>query len=468
MKNNQDKYIEDICTGFQLKKGKAYCCAFPPIDVINIVYNIYYLFSKKNTKHNVFIVVDCYNTRKKIIDYFTTKNITKENGYNYTILSADYIKTKYIYRYDLIITVGVNDDSNIIRSLSYHTKFMLAIITKTSISSNFINDIRNILPEIRSKISENNIRNDNIYSPVEIYEHAIYLNEDDKKLYDKYTEYITTSISIFGDFDSIEKARIGDARINLSANEVRDMIARNNGWHSSLDTTQEFNKQIDDIYNPNALFERANTVYNIMRQRRKLIIDNKEKLPTILKICYENRDKRILIVSKGGEFASQITEYINSISVENSLACEDYHDAIESAPMLDDTGKDYIRYKNGDKKGEIKKFGSQALSNYNLALFNSNAINCLSIKSASDIKLKTAIDLIIFTSPFCDNIIDFKKRFSHVEFNNNPNIIHLIYCYATQESEKLYSKTNNSLFRVIDDNKEKNIVYNEDNNEIIL
>lgn len=467
MKTNLDKFIEDICTGFQEKHGRAFCYAFPPIDIVKLVYNIYTLFAKKNPKEQIFIVVDCYNTRKKIVDYFISKNLTYANGYDYKVLSADYIKAKYIYRYKLIISVGVNDDINTIKTLSFHSKFILSILTKNIMDHEFITELRSFLPEITSTISENDIKNDNIHSPVEIYQLAIELNEDDKNLYDKYTEYITISLQIFGDFDTIEKARIGDARINLSSSEVRDTIAKNNGWSTTLDTMIPFNKQIDDIYNPNALYERANNVYNIMRQRRDLVCNNKEKLATITRICYENKNKRILIVSKSGEFALEVTKYINSVSTEeDSLSCLDYHNHIESTAMLTDDGKDYIRYKTGKQKGEIKIFGAQAISNYNLALFNANAVNCLSIKNASDQKLKTAIDLIIYTSPICDDIIDFKKRFTNVTFTTVPNKVYVVYCDNTLENDKLYSNKRNNLFTVVEDN-EKDVVYNENTNDII-
>lgn len=462
MKNNLDKYIEDITTGFQIKHGKASCYAFPPIDFAKLVYSIYFLFAQKNPKEHVFIVVDCYNTRKKIIDYLNSKDMTLNNGYSYKVLSADFIKNKYQYNYKLIITVGVNDDIDILSTLNSHSKFMLSILTENNMNNDFNTKLREILPLISSTVSESNVRDDSVYSPVEVHEYSTYMLADDMDMYKKYTEYITTSLQIFGDFDTIEKARKGDPRINLSSSEVRDTIARNNGWSTTLDMSLDFNKSIDEIYNPNALFERANNAYNIMRQRRKLVSDNKVKLNVIRKIINNNSNKKILIVSKSGEFAAQVTKHIN---IED-IICGDYHDAIESTAMLNDAGDDYIRYKSGAKKGEVKEFGSQSLSNYNLALFNNGNINCLSIKNASDIKLKTAIDLIIFTSPLCDDIIDFKKRFKGVEFTNIPTIVYVVYCDGTIENDKLYSNKKSKLFTIIEEDK-KDVQYDENTNDII-
>lgn len=461
-KTNLEKYIEDICVEFQMKKGKASCYALSNIPVEQLVYNIYFLFAKKNPKVSIFIVVDGYNTRKKIIDYLNSKDCTLDNGYSYKVLSADFIKDKYQYNYKLIITVGINDDIEILRTLNSHATFMLSIFTKDNLDHDFKYNIRKFLPKITSSITESNINEDRVFSPVEVHQCAAYMLTDDMEQYVKATEYITTSIAIFGDFDTIEKARIGDARINLSSADVRDMIARNNGWSVNLDMTSEFNKSVDEIYNPNALLERANCVYNIMRERRNLVANNHCKLDIIKRIVKSHPDKKILIVSKKGEFASTITNYLNT---EESI-CIDYHNEIPSSPMLDNTGTDYIRYKSGSNKGKVKMFGEQAISTYNLGLYNLNVYSCLSIKSSSNVKLKTAIDLVIFTSPLCDDIIDFKKRFKDVVFNSVPNTIYVVYCDNTLEYDRLYDKKPNNLFTIVEET-EKDIVYDENSNDII-
>lgn len=461
-KTNLEKYIEDICVEFQMKKGKASCYAMSSIPFEQIVYNVYALFVKKNPRVSVFIVVDGYNTRKKIIDYLNSKDCTVENGYSYKVLSADYIKDKYQYNYKLIITVGVNDDIEILRTLNSHATFMLSIFTKDNLDHDFKYNVRQFLPKIVSSVNERNINDDRVYSPVEIHQCAAYMLAEDVEQYVKATEYINNSISIFGSFDAIEKARVGDINNNISSAAVRDMIARNNGWSIELDMTSDFNKRVDEVYNPNSLLERANCVYTIMRERRNLVANNNCKLDVVKRIVKANPDKKILIVSKKGEFASTIADHLNT---EGSV-CIDYHNELQSRPIMNDEGTDYIRYKSGENKGKIKMFGEKAISTYHLGLFNLNAYSCLSIKSSSNPKLKTAIDLVIFTSPLCDDIIDFKKRFADVTFNTMPNIVYLIYCDGTIESDKLYDKKNNNLFTIVDET-EKDVVYNENTNDII-
>lgn len=458
------KYIDDICKGFQDNRGKACCYVYPPLDYKQLVKTIYHKFTEKRHGTPILIVVDNYAMRSALVNYFNEHGITEENGYKYKFLSASFINTKYRYTYVLTITIGLNSDIEILEHLHRNSKFMLSILTENEMNNDFNTRLRNILPLVKSTISESALREDLVCSPVEGHPFAVDLNETDKAEYDKCCEYISTTVKIFGDFSTIEKARIGDIKLGLSSAQVREMIANNNGWNTNLDTSLIFNKQIDEIYNPAALYERACCAYNIMALRRNLVTDSVCKLNKIMQIINDNPDKKILIVSKRGEFAASISKYLN----QNGIKCGDYHDAIEPSPMLNDDSTDYIRYKSGEKKGEIKTFASQALSNYYLSLFNLNAIKCLSIKNSSDPKLKTAVDLVIFTSPLCDDIISFKQRFAKVEFTSIPNQLYIVYCRDTIESDKLDNHLNKSIVRVVEEENVNFMTIDENSGDIIL
>ena len=222
-------------------------------------------------------------------------------------------------------------------------------------------------------------------------------------------------------------------------------------------------KQIDDIYNPNILFERACTFYTIAKQRRDLVCDNDAKLEVIKNICLDNKDKKILIISKRGEYAAKITKYLN----ENSdIKCGDYHDCIEDAIAIDDMGMP-ILVKSGVNKGKPRVVGAQAQSSLNERRFNAGYINALSIKSASNIKLKIACDMVIFTSPLCDSIINVKKRFTNISFDNILTKTYMLYCIGTLENNKLNNEKENAIISVIDET-ENNVIYDENSGDIIL
>lgn len=459
---NKDKLINRIIEGFQHNKGKASCYCFTPEVIPEIVYNIISRIISKRTNATIFIGVDCYNTRSNIMNYLKQKldmNIVS----HIKCLSIDYIKPYYHYKHTINFIIGINDTINIIHRLCEDSKFTFCAFTKNIMDANFINDVRNILPSIDTADLDSAIQLDNIYSPVEEHRYGVDLSDSDKELYDKYTDYINTSISIFGELANIEKCKKGDEKTGVSAVDFRNKLAYNNGWREDLDTVIPFMKQIDEIYNPNVLYERACNFYNIAKQRRDLVCDNDAKLEIIKDICIDNKDKKILIISKRGEFAAKVTKYINAYT---DLKCGDYHDCIDDAMAVDDNNVP-ILIKSGVNKGKVKIVGAQAQSSINERRFNDNIINILSIKTSSNVKLKIACDIVIFTSPFCDNIIEVRKRFRNVVFNNINTKTYRIYCNSTIENAKLNTERENPIITIVDET-ENNIFSDENLVEIIL
>lgn len=464
MKSNLNKYVEEVIKGFQQNRGKASVYCFPPIDFAEVVFNVILQFYNRSPGCQVFVAVDSYNTRKAILARIEKHKATDPNIFNVKILSADYIKESYKYDYRLIITVGVNDNLKLLQLLNKDSKFMLSILTKNIMDTDFITNVRYILPNIETTVSENSIRTDNIYSPVEEYRLGIDLSEDDYTLYQKYNEYINTSISVFGELDNIQKCKYGDPKLNISSAEFRDSLAKENGWNNQLDTTVAWNKQIDDVYNPNVLYERAHNFFNITRQRRDLVTDNVAKLELIRALCSDNYKKKILIVSKRGEFAAEITKYMNT---HGTLECGDYHDCINNAVLIDDASGLPVLIKSGKDKGTPKMIGSQAISTLNMKRFNTGSINVLSIKNSSNVKLQIAVDMVIFTSPFVDDIISFKTRYSDVVFRNQITTLYKVYCRGTIEANQLTKQKESPLITVIDDTDDS-IGYSETNDSIII
>lgn len=463
MKTGKDKLIDRIVNGFQSNRGKASCYCFTKEIIPELLYNIITRLISKTPQASVFIVVDCYNTRKSIIDYLNTNNVNEANGYNIKCLSVDFVKPQYHYSYVLTITIGINKDYTIIKKLQEESKFTLCVLTENIMDNNFIINVRNILPCIDTADLDITIRHNNIYSPVEEHRYSVELSTNDREAYNKYTDYITTSVSIFGDLSNIEKCKKGDEKLGISAADFRNTIAKENGWNENLDTTVPFMKQIDDIYNPNILFERACTFYTIAKQRRDLVCDNTSKLETIKNICLENKDKQILIISKRGEYAAKITKYLN----ENNILCGDYHDCIDDAIAVNDITGEPILVKSGSKKGKPRVLGWQAQSSANERAFNAHLINVLSIKSSSNPKLKIACDIVIFTTPLCDSIIDVKKRFTNIVFTSIPTKTYMLYCMATIEQNKLIKNKENNLITVINET-ENNVQYDENSGDVIL
>lgn len=438
--NDREKIINRIITHFQANRGKS-CTYCKNMDIIlNIVTSVIKNLNNKQKDKSIAIIVNDYNNRMQILNEIKQEII--ENEYNIRCITKDYTNPKYKFDYNFVFIIGIQD-IDYIRIFEKKSKFTLCIFTEET----DFDSIADILPYI--DLSKYNIGNNiiNVDSPIEEYRYEVELTTDEYELYNKYNDYITKCMSIFeNDDNAIEKCKRGDIENNISAAQYREQLAVKCGWSPNLDTTIDYMKDIDDAFNPNAILESANNVFNISRERKNLVMNNKSKLNIILNICEENNGKKILIVSKNAEFAHEITKYINKNSV---FECRDYHDCIEDAESFDDNGKLKV-YKSGPNKGQPRILKAKAQCTNNEKLYNKNVINILSLKCASDVSLNVECDIIIFTSPYCDNIFKFNKRFNNVKFISNPIKTYKLYTLNTIEQRELCDTNYNGKIDIIE------------------
>lgn len=454
-----EKYITEIMDSFRKVKGRGSCyCLYPLNPYFLIAQCIISYFEKHDDEKTVLVVVDSYNARKGIDEAISQLSDKK---YNFKVISYTYIKMQYHYVYDFIILCNVENNYNLINKLYNESKFTLCIFTKNITDNEFIINVRKILPNLECTVNPSDARADNIYSPVEEYLMGVSLTDEDFDKYKEYSDFIAQSMKIFNDFSTLDKCRVGIPALNVSSIEFRYQIALQNGWREDLDTTIPVIKSIDDVYNPNALYDRACVTYNIINERKTLLLNNKNKLDKILEICNKYPDKRILIVSKQGQFAADITNYLN----EHNISCVDYHDTIEDTIVSNEYGET-ILYKSGANKGKPRIFKAQAVSSINELMFNKKFINCISIKYSSNDKLNIPIDIVIITDSLNGNIIDIKSRFSYIKFKTNPTIVYRLFNYDTVEEKELNHYVPDNNITVI--KEEKKVTYDEKNGNIIL
>lgn len=460
--NIYDKYINNILLGFNKYKGNAFTYIKKPINTFPIIITIIEKFLSKNNDRKVLLIFGEIDEFKTFVDTVKRENNSILDSISY--LSEKSINEKYEYNYDLIIYINITNFS-IYKFIKDKTKFNFVIFNDNS--NNIIyNKTKNDLPEIINTIIVEQVINDYIHSPVKETLINVDINDEDLDKYNKYTDYITSSIKIFGDLSTMDKCRQGDKNMNISNIQYCNEIAYINGWNYNLDVQNEFDRQIDNIYNPNVLLERATNTYNIMRSRRELVSNNTNKLKVLLdiinKINIDYNYPKILIFSKNGIFASDITKYLN----DNAVDCLNYHNDLEPIDYYDENGS-LIRYKSGARKGEVKKISSTKQCSINLDKFNNNIVNILSCKYASDNKLNCSCDIIINTSTLYNNIFDIKKRYINVYFRYNPILVYTLYTDSTIEKTML-KHINSANNYVVIKNDDDEITIDENNNEIIL
>lgn len=395
----------------------------------------------------VLVITNTFQERQDIIEFLTNQNDENNNEEFKNILNNKYlnvftiefvIKRMYIQNPLLCIVYHPDKSYQSILNLLKYSKFNLLIINKLFENPEDTNHYYNVCP-LLDDFKAHEVEEIRLSRPVEEMQIGITLDETSEayKLVKYCDEYISTSISIFGSFDIMQQARTGNPAVNISANQICDQIARENGWNENLDMSIEFNVQIDALYNPMNLKERASQTYEKIRLRSQILADYDAKLDEILKIVDDNPDKKILVINKRGEFANRITTYLNAGGIYD--ICGNYHDKVDKVPMTDDKGCK-VYYKSGAKKGQPRYMGADAQKTRNEQLFNEGKIRILSTNNAPDKDLCIDVDIIIITSPQCESIKSYMYRLSNVNYLGDSIKLYTLYCKNTMEQKLMENK----------------------------
>jgi hypothetical protein len=427
---------------WRLNKGNG-TVIIPTVDDSPFMYNILLkLYQKKNDMVTL-IIVNNYYDRIKVIKILTESTDTALNGFFESLIankyirifSADYVKAN-IKSVALSVTILYHCDAinDTMFDILNNSKFKLVMLDKLKLSSGVITKLFNICPLI-DDFKQQYVDELRTSTPVEEIQVGVSIPEtsEEFKLLEYYDRYIKDCIAIFGSIDNIQYARTGNPSIGMSAAQFCQQLALENGWSDRLDMSIEINARIDEFYNPNAIRDRANDVYNKMRERKHLLADYVGKLHEIYSIIKEHDDKKILIISKYGNFAADVTKYINLCAGKE--ICGNYHDNVEPIPAFTLDGEP-ILVKSGLLKGQQKLYHAKAQKSYNEARFNAGLINVLSTSNSPDKTLNIEVDLIIITSPECEDVESYKYRLNNVYYRNNLIKLYTLYIINSSEDKK--------------------------------
>lgn len=393
------------------------------------------------------IITTTFHDRTQISEFITQqeeddnneefKNLLKDG--HIQVLTYDFVKRNN-FKINPFLCIWYRPETVCQEIIDYinRSKFKLIVTNKLLANLEDMNAIYKLAP-ILDDFKQHQVNQVRLSTPVEETQIAVNvdLDSEEGKLLTYYDNYIATSLSIFGSFEIMQQANVGNQQLNISSMQICYQIAKENGWHEHLDMSVEFNVQIDELYNPNNLKERASKTYEIIRNRGQILTDYKDKLEAIFDIVVKNSDKKILIINKRADFATQVTDYLNNRS--DNMICMNYHDKVESIPAFD-SNFEPIYYKSGAKKGERKMIAAQAQRTLAMTLFNENKIHVLSTNNAPDKDLNIDVDVIIITSPACENLSSYIYRLSYLNFNSAKIDLFTIYCKNTSEQRQLENK----------------------------
>lgn len=444
---NLEKRLEDIVLNWRNAGGRGSVFIPPALNDKGLVLNILQRIYARSPTAEVIIMVPNFEDRTELIEFLTHQENEDNNNEFASLITNKILKiysSSFVENYigcmrpHLFIMYHCDTVFDRLRDILYSSKFRLVIMNTLFKSNDDAKLVYNYAPIIKG-IDNNEVNDFRVSTPVEDIWIPITIPEDseDYKLLKYYEEYIATTLNIFGSFDSINEARIGNRSLNISAAEICAQIAHDNGWSPTLDMSIPINVDVDNMYNPSAIKERANMVFEIIRNRSTLLADYKGKLIEVLKIVEDNPTAKILIINKRGEFASEITDYLNSQFKEP--ICGNYHDKVNLVPAVDVDGNP-VFYKSGSKKGVRKMMAAQAQKSLNEALFNAGKLRCLATNNAPDKALTINADVIIITSPQCEDIESYLYRLYNVRYTAGKLKLYNIFVKNSFESDKLLKK----------------------------
>jgi len=420
----------------------------------------------KKPDTTVYIVTNTLETRHNLIEYLTNTDNEENNlefkrlltKKNIIILSVDLANTWHVLvTKDLFISIGINTYEQCINYGIHASKYQLILVTADSKDKALFYEKVTLIAENEVK----NIINYNENSPVEETQIGLDItDETELTTLNKYNQYIFDSVKILGSFDAIDLIKNGNPLCNISSTDVCYDIARQNGWDENLDMSIEFNKQIDMYYNPNSIRERADTVFDIIRKRKKLLAENSVKLDAIIKIVTEHLGERIMIINKSSEFAKLVTAYIND-KISNADqrymqydVCYNYHDDVDKIEAKDALGKP-ILVKSGANKGKIKMLGAKAQKSLVNDYFLSGKVTIISTNSAPDKAFCGEIDVTIITSPMCLTFKEYRYRMTGCHYIGNPHKVYKLYCRNTIEERDLSKEKPTNTHQIVNNSKKE-------------
>lgn len=467
---NPGEIFENAINHWRDEKGIGTAIIPTPLNDKLMVLGVLQRIYARSPTINSVIITNSFSERQNIIEFLTQQENTEENNKEFKnlitsgkikVFTDKFIKSCRIQTYPFLC-VWYRPDGACKEILDYVSKCKFKLVVLNKFLSNYddVAKLYQVAPLLKD-FKQAEVEAIRLSTPVEETQIGVNIPADSKvyELLKYYDEYVSTSLNIFGSFDIMQQANTGNQQLNISSTQICYQIAQENGWNEHLDMNIEFNLEIDRLYNPNNLKERVSKTYEIIRERSKLLSDFDGKLDVILDIVRENKDKKILIINKRGDFASKVTDFLNDLS--DTIICGNYHDKVNNIPAVTFTGQP-VYYKSGARKGERKMMGAKAQKTLNVERFNNDLIHVLSTNNSPDKDLAIDVDVVIITSPMCEDIKSYMYRLSKIYFRSKLIKLYSLYCLNTKEQQMIEKKT------ISDNHNVKNSNANENYSDFIV
>lgn len=468
-----NELFENAVESWRINKGVGTMLCPAPIDNrVPLLLVLQRIYSRSPTCYTV-IIVENFNDRLDLMEFLTTQEDENNNEEFKKLFDSKTIRiiTRQFFlsgrwKGNPMLAVVYNPErfDSPIGEWLIGCKFRLVILNKLLEHQEdrvYLSKVCLTLDEFK----QNEIDELRTTRPVEEMWVGVNIpvHTEDYKLLEYYNKEITTTLNIFGSFDYIRFAHTGNPTTNESAMQICSRIANENGWNNTLDMSTEYNQMIDEVYNPNNLNDRAKKFYEMIRLRSNVLTDYNGKLDKIYEICEKHKNEKILIISKRGEFAAKVTVYLNNMF--DNVVCGDYHNKLENIVLKKPDGTPVL-VKSGVNKGKPKEIGYQAQMTINQSKFNSGDINILSTSNSPDKNLNIDVDVVIITSPLCEDIKTYLYRLTKINYRGDSIKLYTLFCKSTMEHKQLLDREVSSNHKIV--NKDENIDIYENNSAFVI
>lgn len=213
------------------------------------------------------------------------------------------------------------------------------------------------------------------------YNLGIELSKAEKAEYNSYQDAISKHLPKFGE-QGIRAAflchRGGKGRKGVfqKPNQWARQYAIHMGWRPDMPKSHD----IARLWNPSIIRGYARQVVENLKNINDFLYNNTSKYNAAIEILRKFHDKKMMTFGQSTKFADNLAEQFNKEELGHAVS---YHTQLKSKPLKNEHGE-YIRYKTGKRKGEVKKFGLTTLKKMILTAFTTGKANVLCTASAMD------------------------------------------------------------------------------------
>lgn len=242
------------------------------------------------------------------------------------------------------------------------------------------------------------------------------LNKNEQELHDFHDNHLKQIMSKFSNnYKLIQSFIDGKPKEMLSASDCRYEFAKSMGWERGLDLTIPYNQEIENLYNPNSIYDAIRNYYDITRIRNAILDFSVSKLnmcDNIIKQC-KTKHKRFILLSNNSELALTLWSLHNDCGI-----------FCNQTPTIERDGK---------------KYGKELLKTESIKKFKNGDIPGIITANTLDTKFNVCnVDVVIYSNPNIECASSLNKSGKVTQFDiTTTNISFWLYIVGTKQETKI-------------------------------